>query len=135
MARLAVGLSHLGIAAQQRVVLHLPNTWQWIVSYFAIARLNAIVVPANILLVPKEVSAIAEDCGSVAVIAPASRIVSLRQCAADSTERIYVGVGDGSGDFLRWEDLLAASGAVDFPEAPPFLCLHNQLYIGHNRNP
>ena len=43
----ANGLRNLGLNAGDRVVLHLPNTWQWAVSYYAIARIGAVVVPAN----------------------------------------------------------------------------------------
>ena len=68
--RFAGGLSTLGVAAGERVVLHLPNSWQWIVAYHAIARLGAVVVPANILLSAVEVDYLTTSSGARAVLVP-----------------------------------------------------------------
>ncbi|ATU95472.1 class I adenylate-forming enzyme family protein [Phyllobacterium zundukense] len=70
----AGGLLSLGISSGDRVVLYLPNGWEWIVAYHAIARLGAVVVPANILLSPDEVSYIASDSDARAVILPTDRL-------------------------------------------------------------
>src|SRR5260221_12540335 len=48
--RFAGGLARLGVSRGARVVLHLPNGWEWIVAYHALARLGAVGVPADILL-------------------------------------------------------------------------------------
>lgn len=69
--RFAGGLAALGIGTGDRVLLHLPNGWRWIVAYHAIARLGAVVVPANILLSGEEVAFIAADSGAaVTILAP-----------------------------------------------------------------
>lgn len=52
--RLASGLRGLGIAAGNQVTLYSENCWEWIVSYYAIARLGAIVNPINVMLTPSE---------------------------------------------------------------------------------
>lgn len=69
----AGGLSQAGIASGDRVVLHLPNSWQWIVAYHALARLGAVVVPANILLSAAEVAFMIENSGARAAIVPNER--------------------------------------------------------------
>ncbi len=69
IAALAAGLDDLGLQSGQRVILYLPNSWQWIVCYYAIARLGCVVVPANILLAAEEIQFRAEDCGASALIA------------------------------------------------------------------
>jgi len=69
----AGGLAALGLGQGDRVILHLPNGWKWIVAYHALARMGAVVVPANILLSPAEISFIAADCGASAVILPGER--------------------------------------------------------------
>jgi long-chain acyl-CoA synthetase len=69
----AGGLAAHGIARGDRVALHLPNGWEWIVAYHAIARLGAVVVPANILLSAEEVAFIVGDSGASALIMPADR--------------------------------------------------------------
>ncbi|PWR21681.1 AMP-binding protein [Zavarzinia compransoris] len=71
--RFAGGLAALGIGPGDRVVLHLPNGWEWIAAYHALARLGAVVVPANILLSPQEVGYAAADSGAKALILPAER--------------------------------------------------------------
>ncbi len=71
--RFAGGLTAAGIVRGDRIVLHLPNSWQWIVAYHAIARLGAVVVPANILLSPAEVEYLAANSGARAAILPTGR--------------------------------------------------------------
>lgn len=72
-ARFAGGLAARGIGRGDRVLLHLPNGWRWIVAYYAIARLGAVVVPANILLSVAELDFIVGDSGASAIILPADR--------------------------------------------------------------
>lgn len=45
--QLARGMLELGIAKGDKVGLWMPNTPEWVVSYFAIARIGAVVVPMN----------------------------------------------------------------------------------------
>lgn len=78
-ASFAGGLREFGIERGQRVVLHLPNGWEWIVAYYAIARLGAVVVPANFLLSIDEVAYMMSDSEAVAVIAPDDRCSALEQ--------------------------------------------------------
>ena len=69
-SRFAAGLVARGIGRGDRVTLYLPNCWQWVVAYHAIARLGAVVVPANILLTPNEVRYLTQDSGAQALIVP-----------------------------------------------------------------
>jgi long-chain acyl-CoA synthetase len=62
--RLANGLHELGIAAGDRVTLYAQNCWEWIVSYYAIARLGAVVNPINVMLTPEEALYMVKDCGA-----------------------------------------------------------------------
>ena len=73
-ARFAGGLAARGLGRGDRVVLYLPNGWQWIVAYHAIARLGAVVVPANILLSPAEVRFMVTDSGARVLILPDERV-------------------------------------------------------------
>jgi len=73
VARFAGGLVALGVQPGDRVVLHLPNGWQWIVAYHAIARTGGVVVPANILLSTEETAFIVENSGARILILPADR--------------------------------------------------------------
>lgn len=71
--RAAGKLMALGLRAGHRVILHLPNGWRWIIAYHALARMGAVVVPANILLSAAEISFIAADCEANAIILPGDR--------------------------------------------------------------
>ncbi|GAC1476715.1 MAG: AMP-binding protein [Gemmatimonadaceae bacterium] len=46
-AALAASLGDLGIAAEDRVAINLPNGAEWIVALLAVARLGAVMVPLN----------------------------------------------------------------------------------------
>lgn len=54
--RLASALAVLGVKKGDRVALLLPNCPQFIISYFAVLRLGAVVVPVNPLSVERELS-------------------------------------------------------------------------------
>ena len=53
--RAAGGLSDLGIVQGDTVTLYAANSWEWIVSYYAIARLGAVINPVNTILPPREI--------------------------------------------------------------------------------
>lgn len=57
-----------GIAPGHRVALFLPNNFAFVVSYFAVQRLGAVVVPINVRLTTNELAYILEDSGSELVI-------------------------------------------------------------------
>jgi acyl-CoA reductase-like NAD-dependent aldehyde dehydrogenase/acyl-CoA synthetase (AMP-forming)/AMP-acid ligase II len=99
--RFATGLRRLGIECGDRIVLHLPNGWEWIVAYHAIARIGAVVVPANFLLSPKEVEFTVADSGAIALILPAER----RDTVAVDKTCSLVTLGETTGE-LSFDDLL-----------------------------
>lgn len=76
--RMAGAFAARGLKAGDRIVLHLANGWQWVVAYHAIARLGAVVVPANFLLSAEEVSYILEDSEAKALIVPSERRSSFK---------------------------------------------------------
>ena len=75
--QMAAGLSSRGVKRGDRVAIHLPNSWEWIVAYHAIARIGAVVVPANILFSPAEMSFALADSGARAIILSADRIATI----------------------------------------------------------
>jgi long-chain acyl-CoA synthetase len=68
LARALVGL---GIAPGDRVTLYGPNSWQWIVAYYAIAKVGAVGNPINVMLTPEEVTYVLRDCGARVLVASA----------------------------------------------------------------
>src|SRR5262245_32754795 len=67
--RLATSLAKLGVVKGDRVGIMLPNCPQYLLSFFAIVRLGAIVVNVNPIYTPREVEMVAKDSGMRAIIA------------------------------------------------------------------
>jgi long-chain acyl-CoA synthetase len=67
--RLATSLAKLGVVKGDRVGIMLPNCPQYLISFFAIVRLGAIVVNVNPIYTPREVEMVAKDSGMRAIIA------------------------------------------------------------------
>lgn len=66
--RLATALAKLGVVKGDRVGIMLPNCPQYLISFFAIVRLGAIVTNVNPIYTPREVEAVAKDSGMKAII-------------------------------------------------------------------
>ena len=60
---LAAGLASLGVRKGDRVGIFMPNTPQFVMAYFAILKLGAIVVAVNPLYSPREIEHQANDAG------------------------------------------------------------------------
>ena len=72
--RAAGGLSDLGIVQGDTITLYAGNSWEWIVSYYAIARLGAVINPVNTMLTPNEIEYVVKDCGAKAIIASPEKV-------------------------------------------------------------
>ncbi|UCF11679.1 MAG: AMP-binding protein [Thermoplasmatales archaeon] len=66
--RLAGGLVKLGIKAGDKVALWMPNRPEWIVTFFAVARIGAVLVPMDTWYKSSEAEYILNHSDSVAVI-------------------------------------------------------------------
>lgn len=66
--RLATALHRLGIGKGDRVGIMLPNCPQYLVSFFAVTRLGAIVANVNPIYTAREVELVASDSGMRAMI-------------------------------------------------------------------
>ncbi len=77
VARLAAGLADLGIAAGDRVALLLANSAEFVLTFLAVVRLGAIVVPLNVREGPRELAFVLADCGAKALLYDDGLAVSL----------------------------------------------------------
>ena len=98
VTRRALELRQLDLGPGDHVILHLPNGWEWVVTYYAICRIGAVVVPANILLVPEEVGYIARDCGAGAIVAPPERRAAILGSAGTEGIKHYVSSSAAGGE-------------------------------------
>jgi long-chain acyl-CoA synthetase len=82
--QMANALRGLGVVAGDRVTLYSQNCWEWIVSYYAISRLGAVINPINVMLTPDEVLFVVKDCGARAILASRDKGEALLDIKGDS---------------------------------------------------
>src|SRR5437763_6008366 len=98
--KLATALARLGIGKGDRVGIMLPNCPQYLISFFAIVRLGAIVANVNPIYTPREVEMVARDSGMRAIItidALAETILSA-QAQSQIEQVITTSLEDYTGD-------------------------------------
>lgn len=67
-SRLASALAGLGVNKGDRVAIMLPNTPQFVISYFGILKAGGVVVPCSMLYTPSELEHQLRDSGATIVI-------------------------------------------------------------------
>jgi long-chain acyl-CoA synthetase len=102
----ANGLVAANIKPGDTVTLYGPNSWQWLVAYYAIAKTGAVVNPVNVMLTPEEVKFIIGDCGARAVVASVDKAPALMDMRSNAGLSEVVIWGDkppaGLTPFDRW---------------------------------
>jgi O-succinylbenzoate-CoA ligase len=116
--RTANALLALGVRPGDRVALLLMNGVEYLESYFALAKLGAVMVPLNWRLVPDELAFILRDAGAAVLIHDAefdAAVAALR--GLDTPLRTVLRAGDGEppAGALAYGAVRDASPA----EAPP----------------
>ena len=66
--RLAAALNANGVNAGQRVMMYIPNSIQWVVSWLGIQKLGAVAVPITPIYTPHDIRYIANDSEAEAII-------------------------------------------------------------------
>src|SRR5690606_15883158 len=85
--RVAAGLSELGIGKGDKVVIHLRNCPEFLVSWFALARLGAVMVPSNVANTVSELDFVVENSEAIAAVTQ-SDYLELLQKVAQSQPRM-----------------------------------------------
>lgn len=67
--QMANSLVKIGVFPGDRVTLYGANAWEWVISYYAVLKVGAVVNPINVMLTPEEVAFVVEDCGAKVIIA------------------------------------------------------------------
>jgi acyl-CoA synthetase (AMP-forming)/AMP-acid ligase II len=107
--RLARGLVRLGVAPGDRVSIYLPadEVLRWIVSYAAVHKAGAVVVPTNTRLTVPELRTVLGHADAGVMLTCATLVATARDVAAgvDSLEHV-VSAGDASPGVCPWDDIV-----------------------------
>ena len=108
---LAWGLHELGVQPGQVCVLMMPNSLEWIITYYALAKLGAVVLPVNFLYRTEELRHIFSDSGARAFIGHAPHLEYADKVLPDmpQIEIRAVAGGDAPG-YTPWEQLSSERG-------------------------
>ncbi|MGD9325398.1 MAG: long-chain fatty acid--CoA ligase, partial [Desulfobacterales bacterium] len=66
--RFAAALNGLGIGPGQKVMMYIPNSVQWVVSWLGIQKLGAVAVPITPIYTPHDLQYIAHDSDAQSII-------------------------------------------------------------------
>jgi len=117
--RVAAGLRSLGVRAGDRIAVQLPNWPEYVLTYFALARLGAVIVPLMPIYRHKEVAYILGLTGASAYIGTSGEafdhLAMVRELRGDVPELKTVVTVRGAAQpgEARYEDLAAGSGVPD----------------------
>jgi len=108
--RVAAALAARGITPGNRVSLYSQNRWEWIVAYHGILKAGAVVNPINVMLTPKEVRYVLDDCGARAIFCEAGKVTAVLEAAREvpGVEHV-VTFGEAPAGALAFDTLLTAS--------------------------
>ena len=108
-SQLADALSRGGIHAGDRVALYLPNVPEFVVAYYAVQKIGALVLTINAILKTEEVRYLLDDAEAAAIIATGELVSFVPDC---QSLRLRIATdGDGA---LGWQTLAAfTAGAKD----------------------
>ncbi|MCL5405356.1 MAG: long-chain-fatty-acid--CoA ligase [Deltaproteobacteria bacterium] len=108
--RMANGLRELGIQKGEKVALMLTNTDAFPISYYALAKIGAVIVPMNFRLVAGEVGYILKQSESIAVIADDAfeQIIGEAKTGAPDLRHVIVAPAAGLEGHLSFKDILSA---------------------------
>ncbi len=138
----AGALHALGVRLGERVMLHLDNSPEFVIAWFACARLGAVAVSTNTRSVARDMAYFAEHAGVVAAVtspsfaalvsdnAPGLRVLIVTDSDAGEPPAASVTV-----PHLRFADLLAAGHAAPARAADPMAHLGIQYTSGTTSRP
>jgi fatty-acyl-CoA synthase len=115
--RLARGLLELGVRKGDKVGLWMPNVPEWVIVYFAVARIGAVVVPMNTRYKAHEVHYILEDSEATTLFAVASFVGIDYLAMIDEVRdrlpglRHVISVGESGAGMHRFADVVELGAA------------------------
>jgi acyl-CoA synthetase (AMP-forming)/AMP-acid ligase II len=121
-AALAARLQALGVQPGDRVAIAMRNYPEWMIAYWAITSLGAVVVGINAWWVAQEMSYALQDSAPVVMICDRERLQRYAEIAADFTGLSLIGVrcDDAlAGGAESWAEATAGDAALPGAEIDP----------------
>ncbi|MEE2968548.1 MAG: AMP-binding protein [Pseudomonadota bacterium] len=112
--RVANSLSAIGVGPGDRVTLYAQNCWEWVVAYYATAKLGAVINPINVMLTPEEVGFVVKDCGAAALFTTADRAAPILGLKQDTDLKEIIVFGDTALDGAMSFNEMAQAGRDAF---------------------
>ena len=111
---LANHLKNAGVRAGDTCILMMPNSTNWGVIYYAIAKLGAVVVPVNFLYRKAELEYIFNDSGATAFFGDSRYLEEAIAAMAHSRIKLRIAAGEGLPEgFVPLADMSGELGALE----------------------
>jgi len=114
--RAANGLKALGVKKGDRVTLFSQNSWEWVVSYLAIAKAGGVLNPVNAMLTAEELAFVVKDCGARVLMTTPDRAKAVSHLKNGGSLKEIVVLGGAIEGLVSFDALLA--GQPDTIETP-----------------
>ncbi|WLH14823.1 AMP-binding protein [Pseudomonas hefeiensis] len=117
--KVATHLESLGVQRDQVVALYSQNCPEWIIAYYAILKIGAVVSPLNLMLTGSEAAFALADCKAVAVFATADKLSSLQEHVSSTQLTHLISIGESSTQgALSFSTLIGDTATLnDYPVA------------------
>ncbi|BBK45336.1 AMP-binding protein [Allostella vacuolata] len=116
--RLADGLAGVGVGRGMHVAVMLPNVLAFPITWLALARLGAVMVPMNPAYTQREIAYLVEDGDVDWVIVDHTRLNGFAALPGRLQRDRIVVLGDAVPGHVRWDDLQSI-GRADFVPSQP----------------
>ncbi|KEO85084.1 long-chain-fatty-acid--CoA ligase [Tumebacillus flagellatus] len=130
----AAGLHNLGLRKGSKVAILLGNCPQFVIAYYAIARIGAVSVPINPLYTPGELQFILSDAGveGVVAVAPMGPMFQMMRATLPTLQQVILvgGAHEGAVEFSQVTGNPVDLPAVDVAESDLAVVLYTSGTTG-----
>ena len=138
--RLAKAFLQRGVQKGDRISIFMPNSDNWVISFFAILRAGAVVVQTNPLYVERELKALLQDSGAIGIvtipqllprITPIQAEVGLKLIALDWVSKFsgLEGMGLATNPVFMDLEEKVEDTSLDELESPPMYTQSSELAV------
>jgi long-chain acyl-CoA synthetase len=129
---LAASLEQLGIVRGDCVSLYAQNCPEWVIAYYAIVKIGAVVNPLNSMLTPAEAEYAMNDCGACAVIGAAEKIGAIQADSHKTRLEWKIAFGDNvPAGVIPFDNLIARAPLTSWRYPVAGIGLDDPCAIGY----